>query len=73
MIFCGLKELCRRPLFWPAVLTMWAAFFAVSLMACSDDDSTIEFLFDREASDVSVLRSCATEGDTSACYRITFR
>ena len=46
---------------------------AVSLMACSDDDSTIEFLFDREASDVSVLRSCAKEGDTAACYRIRLR
>ena len=73
MLYCGLKGLCRLRLFWPAVLSLWGAFLAISLLACSDDDSSIEFLFDREASDVSVLRSCATEGDTSACYRIRLR
>ena len=72
-MFCGLKDLCCRQTFVSAFLSLWGAFLAVFLMACSDDDSTIEFLFDREASDVSVLRSCATEGDTSACYRIRLR
>ena len=73
MIFGGLKDLCRRRLFWPAVLSLWGVFFAVSLMACSDDDSSVEFLFNREASDVSVLRSCANKDDTSACFRIRLR
>ena len=73
MLYRGLKGLCRLRLFWPAVLSLWGAFLAISLLACSDDDSSVEFLFDREASDVSVLRSCATEGDTSACYRIRLR
>ena len=73
MLYRGLKDLCRLHLFWPVALSLWGAFLAFSLLACSDDDSSIEFLFDREASDVSVLRSCATEGDTSACYRIRLR
>ena len=73
MRYYGLKGLCRLRLFWPVMLSLWGAFLAFSLLACSDDDSSIDFLFDREASDVSVLRSCATEGDTSACYRIRLR
>ena len=73
MLYRGLKGLCRLRLSWLAVLSLWGAFLAFSLLACSDDDSSIEFLFDREASDISVLRSCATDGDTSACYRIRLR
>lgn len=73
MLYRSLKGLCRLRLFWPAVLSLWGAFLAIVLTACSDDDSSIEFLFNREASDVSVLRSCAKEGDTSACFRIRLR
>ena len=45
-------------------------FFA--LVACSDDEEGTEFLFDREVMELSVLRSCADEEDTSACYRVRF-
>lgn len=47
-----------------------AVFFA--LVACSDEEEGTEFLFDREVMEVSVLRSCADEDDTSACYRIRY-
>ena len=57
---------------WVGVLALWSMLL-LSLYACSDDDSSIDFLFDREASDVSVLRSCAKEGDTAACYRVRLR
>lgn len=47
-----------------------ALFFA--LVACSDEEEGTEFLFDREIMEMSVLRSCADEGDSSACYRIRY-
>ena len=47
-----------------------SAFFA----GCSDDDSSIEFLFDREISDVSVLQECAKDADSGAyCFKVRFR
>ncbi|MCQ2103948.1 MAG: hypothetical protein MJY98_12095 [Fibrobacter sp.] len=43
------------------------------LAACSDDDSEIEYLFDREVSELSVLRECAADADSGAhCYQIRF-
>lgn len=42
------------------------------VVSCSDDDEGTEFLFDREVMEISVLRSCADEKDTSACYRIRY-
>ena len=73
MLYCGLKGLFRLRLAWLSVLSLWGVFLAVALIACSDDDSSVEFLFDREVSDASVLRSCAKDGDTAACYRIRLR
>lgn len=55
-----------------ALALFWLLFTFV-FCACSDDDSSIEFLFNREATDVSVLRSCASKDDSSACYRIRLR
>jgi len=44
------------------------------LLACSDDDSSIEYLFDREVSDLSVVRQCASRADSAShCYQIRFR
>ena len=54
-------------------LASFLLLLAFAFCSCSDDDSSIEFLFNREASDVSVLRSCASKDDTSACYRIRLR
>lgn len=46
----------------------------VGLVACSDDDSSAEFLFDREISDLSVLRQCAKGADSGAyCFMVRFR
>ena len=56
---------------------IFSTFFAIAalflaLVACSDEEEGTEFLFDREIMEMSVLRSCADEGDTSACYRIRY-
>ena len=49
----------------------FAALF-LALIGCADDEEGTEFLFDREVMELSVLRSCADEDDTSACYRVRF-
>ncbi|MBO7383390.1 MAG: hypothetical protein J6U07_02095 [Fibrobacter sp.] len=42
-------------------------------LACSDDDSSIEYLFEREATEISVLRECASDADSgAACYQVRF-
>ena len=43
------------------------------LMACSDDDEGVEYLFNREIMGMNVIRSCADEKDTSACYRLRYQ
>jgi hypothetical protein len=45
-----------------------------ALFACSDDDEGIEFMFDREISEVSVLTEC-TPGvhDSTGCFKIRYR
>ena len=56
-----------------ALLALVVALFA-SFVACSDDTSSEEFLFDREISDLSVLRECASDADSGLyCYLIRFR
>ena len=53
-----------------------AVLFSVAAVfwACSDDDSSVEFLFDREISDFSVLRECAKDADSGAyCFKVRFR
>ena len=63
-----------RPLF---LRPLYVALFLVLLTflsGCSDDDSSVEFLFDREISDFSVLRQCASESDSGAyCFMVRFR
>ena len=59
------------------VLRMTLCAFAVALfatfMGCSDDDSSIEFLFDREISEFTVLRQCAKNADSGAyCFMVRF-
>lgn len=42
-------------------------------VGCSDDDSSIEFLFDREVTELTVIRSCADKSDTTSyCYQVRF-
>ena len=52
-------------------------FFAVLasiLVACSDDDSGIEFLFEREATEITVLRECSADADSgAACFQVRYR
>ena len=56
-----------------ALLALVVALFA-SLVACSDDGSSEEFLFDREISDLSVLRECASDADSGQfCYLLRYR
>ena len=71
MSFAGFGTVLCRPVRY--ALASLLLLLAASFCACSDDDSSIEFLFNREATDVSVLRSCASKDDTSACYRIRLR
>ena len=56
------------------IISKFFAFAAVlvALVACADDEEGTEFLFDREVMELSVLRSCADENDTSACYRVRY-
>lgn len=43
-------------------------------VACSDDTEGVEYMFDREASELSVLLKCAKDADSGAyCYQLRFR
>ena len=42
------------------------------LASCADDEEGTEFLFNREVMELSVIRGCADEHDSSACYRVRF-
>lgn len=57
-------------------LFLFALCFSLTLgmVACSDDDDSTEFLFNREISDLSVLRECAKDADSGAyCFMVRFR
>jgi len=55
-------------LFVLAVLSICGSIF----VACSDDDD-VEYLFDREVSELSVLRLCSDKADSGAyCYQVRF-
>ena len=57
-----------------ATFLAFAVVFFAFLVSCSDDDSSVEFLFDREISDLSVLHECAKGADSGAyCYMVQFR
>ena len=59
---------------WRSALCAFLLVLFASLAGCSDDDSSIDFLFDREISDFSVLRECAQKSDSGAyCYMVRFR
>lgn len=52
------------------ILSLVASVF----FACSDDDDGVDYPFDREAMDISVLRSCGTKAEgRDSCYRVRFR
>ena len=52
------------------VLVALLSFFA----ACSDDDSGNEYLFEREATEITVLRECGPDADSgAACYQVRYR
>lgn len=47
--------------------------FAAAFVACSDTDSEVEYLFDREVSEITVLRQCGSKADSGAyCYQVRF-
>ena len=47
---------------------------AGTFSACSDDDSSAEFLLNREISDLSVIRECGKDADSGAyCFKVRFR
>ena len=47
---------------------------AVFFFACADDDEGDEFSFDREISEVSVLKECASDApEGSVCFKIRYR
>lgn len=42
-------------------------------LGCSDEDSDVDYLFDREASELSVLRQCSPKADSGAyCFQVRF-
>ena len=42
-------------------------------VGCDDDDSGVEYMYDREVMEVNVLNTCASKTDSGeACYRISF-
>ena len=55
----------RLYLFRMVLLALAVVLFA-TFVGCTDDDDSMEFLFDREISDVSVLRECAKDADSGA-------
>lgn len=57
----------RKSLYMLLSILILAAF-----SACSDDDDDVEYLFDRESTELKVLRSCADAKDTSSCYRLQY-
>lgn len=48
---------------------------AMVVLACSDDDSSNDYPFDREVMNIDVIRSCGSDDDSSAtdCYSIRYR
>ncbi|MCQ2089179.1 MAG: hypothetical protein MJY93_02910 [Fibrobacter sp.] len=51
------------------MIALVLGFFA----ACSDDSDEAEFLFDREVTELSVIRSCADGADSGAyCFQVRF-
>lgn len=54
-------------------------FFLISLvallaLACTDDDSSTDYPFDREVMELNVIRSCAAKADSSdTCFRVSYR
>lgn len=60
--------------FLPLFLLVFGFALGISLMACSDSDSDAEFLFEREVTELKVLRECPSKADSgAACYQLTFR
>lgn len=56
------------------VLYLYVFIVAILFAACSDDSNSIDYLFDREISDVSVLRNCASNADSLAyCFMLRYR
>lgn len=50
------------------------AVVASLLFACSDSDSETEYLFEREVTDLKVIRECPSGADSgAACYQLVFR
>lgn len=53
---------------WFALLTGFL------VVACTDDKEGVEYKFDRETSEMSVLRQCASDADSGAyCFQLRFR
>ncbi|MCQ2104564.1 MAG: hypothetical protein MJZ26_02115 [Fibrobacter sp.] len=56
-----------------SLISFFVALVTVLFVGCSDDDSSVEFLFDREVTELTVIRSCADKSDSiSYCYQIRF-
>lgn len=67
--FCILAKMFRY--FQILLFALLTGFFFV---ACSDDTEGVEYKFDRETSEITVLRQCAEDADSGAyCFQIRFR
>lgn len=56
------------------IFALLAACCGSVFWACSDDDSEIEFLFNREVSDLSVIRTCPSKADSAnRCFQVRFQ
>ncbi len=61
------------------MILRYLKFFLLALVtglffACSDDESEGEFLFDREVTELSVIRKCASDADSGAyCFQVRYR
>lgn len=52
----------------------FALLASIWMVACSDDAEGVEYKFDRETSEMSVLRQCADGADSGAyCFQLRFR
>lgn len=72
-IFCYFR-FCMLKNFSTLFGLIYCLIFSFAFIACGDSDSEIEYLFDREATELSVLRQCASKSDSGAyCYQLRFR
>lgn len=73
IFFANFSSMVKRFLSF-SVFALLVACLGSVFVACSDDDSEVEYLFNREVSELTVLRECASSADSGAfCYQVRYQ